>query len=57
MEAQHNYQVYLNLALELAKESGKVIKEAFYTSKVIEHKGLTDLVTGTKIYAIITHAY
>ena len=49
MEAQHNYQVYLNLALELAKESGKVIKEAFYTSKVIEHKGLTDLVTGTKI--------
>jgi hypothetical protein len=48
-ENKHNYQIYLDLALELAKESGKVIKEAFYTTKVIEHKGLTDLVTGMGI--------
>lgn len=47
---ENQYQEFLDTALELAKESGKVIHEAFYNrNKIIEHKGLTDLVTGKKL--------
>ncbi len=41
------YDAFLAKALEVAKGAGRIVKEAFYAKKVVEHKGITDLVTAT----------
>eukprot|EP01025_Chloroclados_australasicus_P016298 TRINITY_DN18126_c0_g2_i5.p1 TRINITY_DN18126_c0_g2~~TRINITY_DN18126_c0_g2_i5.p1 ORF type:complete len:317 (+),score=44.56 TRINITY_DN18126_c0_g2_i5:105-953(+) len=42
-----NYEQYLKVALEAAKEAGAVIKDAFNGTKNVVHKGAVDLVTET----------
>ncbi|KAG6744522.1 hypothetical protein POTOM_051158 [Populus tomentosa] len=38
---------FLQTAVEAAKRAGEIIREGFYQTKHVEHKGLVDLVTET----------
>jgi len=46
MEEQ-NHKIYLDKAIEVAKVAGEMIKKAFYSEKIVESKGVADIVTET----------
>ncbi|KAB5519073.1 hypothetical protein DKX38_023392 [Salix brachista] len=44
---EYSLSEFLETAVEAAKRAGEIIREGFYKTKHVEHKGLVDLVTET----------
>ncbi|XAR65743.1 L-galactose 1-phosphate phosphatase [Bertholletia excelsa] len=47
MAGRDSYSKYLDIAVDAAKRAGEIIREGFYQTKRVEHKGQVDLVTET----------